>query len=246
MSNITKRKRKIEDKRKQSTILSSSSTSLKFLGDSISFKNYYLNLGHVSYILRDWIKSKKQLPIPCELIDSVFTIDYDGDLESLKQSMKKDVDFQKMFLDHIIDNLVDETRCNFVSEKLNHFYIRDRCFRELAGIFNTNNLDINTKVTAENMPETDSIIKLLRCTKEIAECITPKELDTIRKFILHQNEIQKNSTCDCCIQTYISKDIKVHKKKKFAKKFVAQYNSSKTLVKNPLYIANFGTFQHLV
>ena len=246
MSKLTTRKRKV--KIKTSKIKNQPSKVSKFNVDSINFKNFYLNLGHVSYILRDWIKNKSQLLIPSELIDCVFTINYNGDLNSFKTQMKLDEHLQRKFLDHILDSLLNESRYNFVSERLNHLYIRDRCFRELASIFNSKNSDINTKVTSENVPSVTSIMKLFRCSRQIAECITPEEMDAARQFILHQHEIRCKSMCDCCIQTYISKDIDLNTKNKFSssKKFVKRYNLSNSLVKNPLHVANFEFFQHLI
>lgn len=195
--------------------------------DVINFSNYYA-LGRASYLLRDWIKGNSELPIPRKTLDSVFIDENNG--KQIKDQMEIDENLQRKFLDDILENMIEASRSNYVANRLPAQYIKQSCFRKLADYFNTHDLDIQTEVTETNMPYIKDIAQLFDCSEKVAKCISYKEIEEMRKYILNLQESKKDEFCDCCIKIYISEDLKSHKKSGFVKDFAKKYNSTGKLI----------------
>ena len=192
------------------------------------FKSHEFALSRASFILKDWIKGTLKLPIPTEILKSVFLDEREG--EEMVSKVGFNIKSQKKFLNEVLDWMIEDHRSLYTSNRLSKVDIKNICFRKLASCFNKSNLDIQTKITEDNMPNKKMLARLLNCSETLAECFRHIEIEGLRCAILYNKTRKIRQYCDCCIEMYIREDLRKHKHKEFPKKFVNHYNSTGLLI----------------
>ena len=180
------------------------------------------NIMYFAEALKDWIKTPHNddftfTSIPLNILDKLIWN------EKWKMELVRDENLQKKLIHHIIETLYTQSRELFLEKKFGLINFNFKCFRKTAKHFNTDKVNLFTKITPENMPNSEELSKIYNKREEVCRYLRPEDVETFRNFFLTTYEHRKQVYCDCCIQMYIQTELKDHKDDQFKQSFPTKF-----------------------
>ena len=180
------------------------------------------NVVYISDVLKEWIERPYDdyfvfTSIPLKLLDKFVYVD------EWRTELYLDTKLQKKFVHYVIKVLLKQVKSQYVHTYVGDLNFESQCFRKGAALFNSNNLNLFSTVTEENLPEIETVNRMFKNAVPDPNFITPNDVEMYRQYFLSHYETDKLKKCDCCIQMYIKEDLAKHEDEQFKRIFPQLY-----------------------